>query len=88
MPSGGEGQHGDGVDLPVLLSPFVYSAEPVQPALDWPQQRTQPGAPATEDGGEVEAQRFGDEQHQQKEDDNLGNAVECERHTEMPASAS
>jgi hypothetical protein len=75
-----EKQHGDGVNLPVLLALLVHAAHPIDGALDRAEHRREPGASSVEDCVEIQAHRLGDEQQQKKIDGDLCGAVESKGH--------
>jgi len=74
-----EEQHGDAVDLPVVLLGGVNAADPVDQPLQRSQRRVKPGAPPFVDGGHVRAEWFGQQQQNDQVEDDLGDAGWCHR---------
>ena len=66
-----EAEHGDGIANPALLLVFVDAADPVNRPFDGAQHRRKPGAVAAQDVIEIEANRFGQQQHEAKDNGDL-----------------
>ena len=79
-----EDQHRDHVARPLLLLLLVHATEPVEKALDGDKDRREPGALPVEDLVHIEAERLGQQQHDDQKDQHLQDTVECYRHSFLP----
>ncbi len=79
-----EGQHGDAVGRPMLLDRGIDSGDAVENALDRAEDRMQECPLAGEDAGHPAAQRFGQQDDDDREDGDLDPAVDC--HGSVPKS--
>src|SRR5215469_8003752 len=79
-----EDEHGDGIDLPVMLTTLVYSRDFVHHALYRAQHWLKPGVFLLKHGDEIESHRLGDQDKDPKVNEDLCDAVKRKRHIVGP----